>query len=49
MIGIASDYACKLDLALGSLIELMVKITPLSTLLSWDVQDFGMLVPEWSA
>ncbi|KAF1779525.1 hypothetical protein PC129_g18213 [Phytophthora cactorum] len=36
-----------MDVALGSLVEFMVKITPLSALLSWDIQDLGVLVPEW--
>ncbi|KAG3155858.1 hypothetical protein PC128_g21989 [Phytophthora cactorum] len=47
MQGNISDYTCKMDVALGSLVEFMVKITPLSALLSWDIQDLGVLVPEW--
>ncbi|ETI57029.1 hypothetical protein F441_00597 [Phytophthora nicotianae CJ01A1] len=47
MQGNTFDNACKMDDALGSLVELMVKITPLSAFLSWDFHDLGVLVPEW--
>ncbi|KAL3665597.1 hypothetical protein V7S43_009631 [Phytophthora oleae] len=42
-----SEYAFKLDAVLGNLVEFVIKVTPLSTFFSWDIQDLGVLVPEW--
>jgi hypothetical protein len=49
MTGSAPPNGCNMDLALGYLIELLVRITPLSIFLRWDIEDFGLLAPEWSA
>ncbi|KAE8894733.1 hypothetical protein PF005_g8371 [Phytophthora fragariae] len=49
MFGSTFDYITKIDLAVGDLITIVVKGTPaLSAFLSWEFQDLGPLVPEWS-
>lgn len=44
------NYTSTTDAVFGNLLAKLVNFTLLlSSFLSWDVQDLGLLVPEWSA